>query len=617
MGAKRYNDVHLLGRLLAEARSYWPHLAALFVLSLLATPVILLLPLPLAMVVDGVSGADPVPGFLRGVFPAGSTLAPHELLALAAIFLVVLSLLDQGLKLATSVLSTSTGERLLLDLRARLFRHVQRLSLAYHDTNGTADSNYRIHWDASAIQWIAIYGLPPLATAVLTLLGMIYVTAQIDGQLALVALGVVPVLVLITIASSRRLRRGWEKAKHLESTAYNVVQEVLTGLRVVKAFGQEEREQDRFVTHSGEGMRARVRLSLVDGVYGLLFGLTLAVGTALVLYLGGRRVLNGDGQLRLGDLVLVMGYLAQLYIPVQQLCKSAATMQNALASAARIFALLDETVDVVEKPDARSLRRAAGTVAFCNVSFGYPGEECVLREVGFEVAAGARVGISGATGAGKTTLLSLLTRFYDPTHGRILLDGIDLRDYRLADLRNQFGIVLQDTVLFSATVAENIAYARPEATEAEIIEAAKAANAHQFIGALPAGYQTLVGERGMRLSGGERQRIALARAFLKNAPILILDEPTSSVDTKTEAGIMETMERLMQGRTTFMIAHRLTTLANCDMRLEVDSGRITRVHPPMSPADRSGPHRERAAFAGPDSGRGRSGDEESEVRPGG
>src|SRR5262249_29180374 len=222
-----------------------------------------------------------------------------------------------------------------------------------------------------------------------------------------------------------------------------------------------------------------------------------------------------------------------------------------------------------------------------------------------------------ATGAGKTTLLSLLTRFYDPTQGRILLDGVDLRDYRLADLRNQFGIVLQDTVLFSATVAENIAYARPEATEAEIIEAAKAANAHQFISALPAGYVTLVGERGMRLSGGERQRIALARAFLKNAPILILDEPTSSVDARTEAGIMETMERLMQGRTTFMIAHRLTTLANCEMRLEVDCGRITRVHPSTSPADRSGPHQEHPAFAGTDSGRGPGGDEKSEVRPGG
>jgi ATP-binding cassette subfamily B protein len=404
MGAKRYRDVHLLGRLLGQARPYWPCLAALFVLGLLATPVALLLPLPLALVVGGLSGADPVPEFLRGYLPGGAALSPSGLVALAALLLVGLSLLDQGLKLATSVLSTYVGEKVLLDFRARLFRHVQRLSLAYHDTNGTADSNYRIHWDAAAIQWLAIYGLPPLVSAGLTLVGMIYVTARINWQLALVALGVVPVLFLITAVSSRRLRRGWEKAKHLESTAYNVVQEVLTGLRVVKAFGQEEREQDRFVTHSGEGVRARVRLALVDGMYGLFFGLTLAAGTALVLYLGGRQV--QAAHLRTGDLVLVMGYLAQLYLPVQQLCKSVSTMQNALASAARVFALLDEVVDVVEKTDARPLRCAAGAVAFRNVSFAYEGEEFVLRDISIEVPPGARVGVAGTTGAGKTTLVS-------------------------------------------------------------------------------------------------------------------------------------------------------------------------------------------------------------------
>jgi ATP-binding cassette subfamily B protein len=577
MGTKRYGDVHLLGRLLYQARPYWPHLAALLVLAFLATPVALLLPLPLAMVIDGLSGADPVPEFLRGYLPEGATLSPDGLFAFAALLLLGLSLLDQGLKLATSLLSTHVGEKILLGFRARIFRHVQRLSLTYHDTNGTADSNYRMHWDAAAIQWLAIYGLPPLVTAGLTLAGMIYVTARIDGRLALVALAVVPVLVAITAVWSRHLRRGWEKAKHLESTAYNVVQEVLTGLRVVKAFGQEEREQDRFVTHSGAGVRERVRLSLVDGVYGLLFGLTLAAGTALVLYLGGRQVRGGH--LRPGDLVLVMGYLGLLYLPVQQLCKSAATMQNALASAARVFALLDEAVDVVERPGARPLRRAAGAVAFRKVAFAYDGDEFVLRDIDLEVPPGARVGITGATGAGKTTVVSLLSRLYDPTAGAILLDGVDLRDYKLADLRNQFGIVLQDTVLFSTTVAENIAYARPEATEAEIIAAATAANAHEFISALPQGYQTLVGERGMRLSGGERQRIALARAFLKGAPILILDEPTSSVDVNTEAAIMEAMERLMRGRTTFLIAHRLGTLTGCDLRLEVEDGRVVQVSP--------------------------------------
>src|SRR5262249_23222576 len=407
--------------LLAQVRPYWAHLAALFVLGSLATPLALLMPLPLAMVVDGLSGANPVPGFLQGFVPGWAALSPGGLLVLAALLLVGLSLLDQGLNLAPSPLSPSSGEKLLLDFRARLFSHVQRLSLAYHDTNGTADANYRIHWDAAAVQWLAIYGLVPFVSAGLTLLGMVYVTARIDWQLAVVALGVVPVLFVITTVSSRRLRRGWGTAKHLESSAYNVVQEVLTGLRVVKAFGQEEREQGRFVPHSGEGMRARVQLSFVDGVYGLLFGLTLAAGTASVLYLGGRQVQGGH--LRLGDLVLVMGYLAQLYLPVQQLCKSVATMQNALARAAPLFDLPDEARDVGEKPDARPLRRAAGAVTFHNVAFAYAAEEFVLRDISLEVPPGTRVGIAGATGAGKTTLVSLLSRFYDPTAGQVLLDG--------------------------------------------------------------------------------------------------------------------------------------------------------------------------------------------------
>jgi ATP-binding cassette subfamily B protein len=577
MASKTYSDTRLILRLFRQARPYWPHLVVLLALSLLATPLALLLPLPLAMVVEGLSGSGPVPGFLRGLLPEGAAASLHRVLILAVVLLIGLSLLDQLNKLAVSVLGTYVGERLQLDFRARLFRHVQRLSLAYHDAKGTADANYRIHWDTAAIQWVIVNALPPVVSAVFTLVGMIYVTARIDWQLALVALAVTPALIAITLVSGRRLRNGWEKAKDIESAAYSVAQEVLTGLRVVKAFGQEAREEGRFLAHSGNGMRARVRLGLMDGLFGLLFGMTLALGTALVLYLGGRH-------LRPGDLVLVMGYLGLLYQPVQLVSKCVVTLQASLASAQRIFALLDEPVDVAERPGARPLGRAAGAVAFRDVSFAYSGDDYVLRGVQFEVPPGARVGIAGTTGAGKTTLVSLLSRFFDPGEGQIMLDGADLRDYRLADLRNQFGIVLQDTVLFSTTVAENIAYARPEATEAEIVEAARAANAHEFISNLPDGYQTLVGERGMRLSGGERQRIALARAFLKDAPILILDEPTSSVDVRTEAGIMQAMERLMRGRTAFMIAHRLTTLAGCDVLLEVSGGRVARVAPGARPA---------------------------------
>jgi ATP-binding cassette subfamily B protein len=271
-----------------------------------------------------------------------------------------------------------------------------------------------------------------------------------------------------------------------------------------------------------------------------------------------------------------MGYLSQLYDPLKTISKRVASLQSHLAGAERVFALLDREPDVVERPDALPLARARGAVRFEDVSFGYD-ETAVLHHVALDVPAGTRVGIIGRTGAGKTSLMRLLTRFYDPVDGRIVLDGVDLRDYRLADLRSQFSIVLQEAVLFSTSIGDNIAYARPDASEAEIVAAARAARVHDFIDGLPDGYDTLVGERGMRLSGGERQRIALARAFLKDAPILIMDEPTSSVDVKTEAGILEAMERLMQGRTTFLIAHRLGTLRHCDLLVKIEGGRSSQI----------------------------------------
>jgi ATP-binding cassette subfamily B protein len=363
--------------------------------------------------------------------------------------------------------------------------------------------------------------------------------------------------------------------KQLDSSALSVVQEVLGSLRVVQAFGQETREGERFVRRSGQSVQNRIRVAFIEGGFTLLIALITAAGTATVLFIGVRHVRSGV--ITLGDLLLVMGYLASLYAPLKQLSKSKATLQGWLASAERAFSLLDEVPDVIERPQALALARASGAVGFDDVSFAYRENHPVLRSVSFEVDPGTRVGISGRTGAGKTTLMSLLTRFYDPTAGQILLDGVDVRDYRIGDLRNQFAIVLQEPVLFSTSIAENIAYASPGASEEEIVKAAKAANAHEFIVALPLGYESRVGERGMSLSGGERQRIALARAFLKDAPILILDEPTSSVDMETEAAIIEAMERLMHGRTTFMIAHRLGTLANCDARLEIEDGRVIRL----------------------------------------
>ncbi len=569
MSSRRYDSVAICRRLLQEARPYWLHLTGVFFLSLVATPLTLLIPIPLKIVVDSVIGSQPVSGPMAAFVPAALG-SGHALLVFCAILLIAIFCLHHLQEQGSSILRTYAGEKLVLAFRAKLFRHAQRLSLSYHDSKGTADSTYRIQYDATAIQWILIDGVSPFVTAAFTLCGMIYVTAWIDWQLALVALAIAPVLWVISRAYGGRLRRQWTQAYELQSSAMSVVQEVLSAVRVVRAFGQEEREQERFFRRSSESVWARIRIAFYEGGFGVFTGLTIAVGTATVLFIGARHVQSGV--LTLGGLLMVMTYLSQLYGPMEMLSSMATHLQGSLASAERAFSLLDENPDVVERPNAIPVSRSTGAVAFRNVSFAYDHSHVALNAISFEIGPGARVGVTGMTGAGKTTLVSLLTRFYDPTVGEILLDGIDLRAYRLADLRNQFAIVLQEPVLFSTSIAENIAYARPDASRREIVAAAAAANAADFIARLPHGYETQVGERGMQLSGGERQRIALARAFLKDSPVLILDEPTSSVDVKTEAAIMDAMKRLMNGRTSFVITHRQTLLKNCDLELVIDKG---------------------------------------------
>ena len=571
MTAAGASDLTVYRRLLRQARPCWPHLGAYFLLSALSTPLVLLTPLPLKVAVDSLVGAGPVTLPFAPPAPVGAARSDGSTFVLTCGLLVAVALLSQLQGLGRALLRAYTAERLVQGFRMRLFGHAQRLSLAYHDARGPSDSAYRIYYDAPAIQWIVVDGVIPFITAGITLVGMISVTARIDGQLALVALAVTPVLFLITRASSRRLRSQAREVKNLESGAVSVVQEVLAAVRVVKAFGQEDREQARFVRHAGAGARARLRLALAEGMLGVLLGLTTALGAAATLFVGMRHVQSGT--LTIGELLLIMGYLAQLYAPLTTISKSTASLQGSLASAERAFRLLDEAPDVVERPHARPLRRAAGAVAFRHVGFAYGTAPPVLRDVSFAIGPGARLGIAGTTGAGKTTLVNLLTRLYDPTTGEILLDGVDLRDYKLADLRSQFALVLQEPVLFATSIVENIAYGRPGASHQEIVAAAEAACAHEFVARLPNGYQTQVGERGLRLSGGERQRISLARAFLKDAPILVLDEPTSSVDVKTEAAVVAALERLMRGRTTVVIAHRTSTLRHCDVRLVLEHGR--------------------------------------------
>src|SRR5436309_621612 len=445
-------------------------------------------------------------------------------------------------------------------------------SLAYHDARGTSDSTYRIQHDATAIQYVLIESVIPFLSATVTLVGMIYVMTRIDWQLALIALAISPGLVVTGRIFRPRLRRNSREAKKLESSTMSIVQEVLGALRVVKAFGQEAREEERFIRRSTEGMRVRLRLAGLEGSFNVLVGFATAAGMAAVLLIGVRHV--GAGVLTLGELLMVMAYMNQLYEPLKTISRKAATLQLHLASAERAFALLDEPSDVEERPDAQLLGRASGAIAFRNVSFAYGKDRPVLHDISFNIEPGTRLGIAGASGAGKSTLISLLTRFYDPTEGEIRLDGVDLRDFRLEDLRRQFAVVPQDPVLFSASIAENIAYARPGASESDLVAAAQAANAHEFIVRLPQAYDTHAGERGVQLSGGPRQRIAIARAFLKDSPVIILDEPTSAVDDEAEAAIVEAIRRLMRGRTVILITHRPLLLERCTELIVLENGRV-------------------------------------------
>jgi ATP-binding cassette, subfamily B, bacterial len=570
-------DTGLARRILEQTRPHWLAIFGLFLLGLLAAPLALLAPIPLRIVVDCVIGTAPLPGFLRPYVSDAFQHSRGSILGFAAAMVVITAILTQIQALSAAVLRTWIAERLVQGFRARLFRHVQHLSLLYHDARGSSDAVYRIQQDAISIQDIAIDGVVPFVTSSVTLVSMFVVMMHLDWQLSLVALAVTPVVFVLARYYRMRLRKRAREVKKLETEALGVVYEVLTALRVVKAFGQEQRELDRFTTTSMRGVRERITLAVAQGRLGLWVGLATAVGTSMLLWLGASHVLAG--QLTLGELLLVMSYLAQLYDPLKSTSRKIASLQGQLASAERAFALLDQAPDVHERNHARRLMRARGEVTFENVSFDYGQGRTVLNEVSLSIPAGTRVGIVGRTGAGKSTMLHLLPRFFDPSSGRVLLDGIDVRAYRVSDLRSQFAIVLQEPMLFSTSIGDNIAYARPGASRDEVIAAARAANVHDFIASLPQGYDSMVGERGMRLSGGERQRIALARAFLKDAPLLLLDEPTSSVDSRTEEGILEALERLMAGRTSFMVAHRLGTLRTCDLLIQFDDAGRARVTP--------------------------------------
>ncbi|OLE71020.1 ABC transporter ATP-binding protein [Candidatus Bathyarchaeota archaeon] len=560
-------------RAFEDLRPYFRPLVVLLIVSLLAVPMTLIFPLPIKLLVDSVLGSQPLPGYLT-IF-VGSQVSTSLALWLAISILMAAAVLTYLQNLVNVWYSNKVGNRMTLDVRTRLFRQMQRLSIAYHDTMGAADSAYRTLNDAPMLRSFGIDSLIPLTTSILTLGAMILVMVFLDWQLALIALLVSPLMFLLTFLFRPRIRAGWRKFRASESAAMAVAQESLGASRLVKSYGQEERKNKELVSHYDASLSASLKVQVDSAIYSLLVGILTAAGLAAVLYIGIGHVQAGI--LTLGSLLVVNYYVTQLYGPLRNVGQSILDIQMSLTGVERYRAVLDEKPDVPESPHALPLTRARGEIAFKNVSFEYTKDHPVLHGISFELPSGNRLGVVGPTGSGKTTLSTLLLRLFDPTNGVITLDDIDLREYKLADLRNQYAVVHQETVLFSTSVAENIRFAQPNATMDEVIAAATAAKAHDFITNLPNGYDTLVGERGMKLSGGERQRISLARAFLKNAPILILDEPTSSLDVHTEAAILDTIQELMKGRTTMMIAHRPSTLRDCNMILVLEDGRVNRM----------------------------------------
>ncbi len=527
----------------------------------------LLAPWPLALLIDTVLGNKPLPASLS--FLDG--LSRYQLLAVTVIAGVVITGLENAFGVADNYVNTKLDQTMVLDLRSDMFAHAQRLSLAFHDRTRTGQLMFEINTQAAAIGQIAV-AIPPLIQSGLTVFGMFFILVRIEPTLALLSLVVVPPIYFSAGYYAKRIQPRVVAVRHLESLSLQMVHEAMTMMRVIVTFGRERYEWSRFRRQGEDAVNARVNLTLRQTTFSLVVTMTTAIGNALVLGVGAYYVL--EHRITAGELLVVIGYLASLYAPLEQISNTVSSLQMQFITLGGALRLLDTEPDIQEKPHARPIERVAGRVVFEDVSFSYSGRRGTLVGVSFDAPAGSRIGIVGPTGAGKSTLLSLLPRLYDAQRGRVLLDGVDVRDLTIKSLREQVSMVLQEPLLFSDTLGANIRYGRLDADEADVIAAAEAANAHEFISKLKHGYDTLIGERGARLSGGERQRISIARAFLKDAPILILDEPTASIDSKTELLMLDALERLMEGRTTFIVAHRLSTIVDADEILVLNHGAI-------------------------------------------
>jgi ATP-binding cassette, subfamily B, bacterial len=552
-----------------------PHASALvvaFVAVLGETLTDILEPWPIKVVVDNILQSKKLPGWLDTFishFFGMDKLATLNFAVAAVVAIAVLGALSSYLE---KYMTTSVGQWVAHDLRRTLYNHIQRLSLAQFDEKRTGDLVTRVTSDVDAIQTFINSALLGSLVSVTTIFGMLGVMLYINWRFTLIALSVVPGLFAVVFYLTRRIKKASRDVRKKESELMSVVEEALTSARVVKAFAREDYEVRKFETESLENVETALKARSLKAKLSPVVEILVAIGTCLVLGYGARLVLAGT--ITTGVLIVFLLYLGRMYKPMRDLSKMTDTVSKAIVGYERIQEVLEVESSVHDLPRARKAPRFKGSIEFEEVSFGYDGGKSVLKNISFQVKPGQVAALVGPSGVGKTTIAGLLARFYDPVSGCVKIDGSDIRRYKLKSLREQMSYVLQDTLLFRATVWENIAYGKPEAAPAAIIRAAELADAAEFIKKLPEGYNTMVGERGLSLSGGQRQRIAIARAIVRDTPILVLDEPTSGLDASAELAVMEALKRLMKGRTSIVIAHRLDTIRHADVILVVKDSEI-------------------------------------------
>jgi len=560
-----------MGRLIGELlRPYRGWLAIILLATAVETAMGLAAPWPLKIVLDNVIGGDQPPGWLG---ESASWLPGDGFMQMAA-FAGIATVIIAGVGALASYLDNyyteSVGQWVANDLRVRVFDHLEHLPLAYYDTHQTGTLLSTITDDIATIQGFASSTTLGIVVDLLTIAGMLGLMFWLNWDFALIAVGVAPFLLLFVMRFRKAVKKATREVRRRESDVLGVVQQGLESIRVVNAFGRQELEEEHLQEASRAAVQAALKARRVKSMLPPVVAVTVSLCTAFVLWRGASLVLASA--MTAGSLTVFLSYLHKFFKPVQDLAKMTGTMAQAAVGVERVRGILDIDMSIPERPDAREPGRLEGAIEFDGVAFAYDPASPVLKSVTFSVAAGQFVGIVGTTGSGKSTVVSLIPRFYDPTAGRVLIDGVDVRDYKLQGIRDQIGFVLQDTVLFRGTVRENIAYGRPDAAEKEILEAARLANAHEFIARMPEGYDTEVGERGLTLSGGQRQRIGIARAIIRNSTILILDEPTAALDSESENVVIEALERVMKRRTVITIAHRLSTIRDADKIVVLKDG---------------------------------------------